>query len=58
MAYQQLTLEERSMIYGFCKAGFSITEIAIELNRHKSSISRELKRNRGDRGYRPKQANQ
>jgi len=58
MAYQQLTLEERSMISGFCKAGFSITEIAIELDRHKSSISRELKRNKGNRGYRPKQANQ
>jgi len=58
MAYQQLTLEERTMIYGFCKVGFSITEIAVELNRHKSTISREIKRNTGKRGYRPKQANE
>lgn len=57
MTYQQLTLEERTMISGFCKVGFSITEIAIELNRHKSTISREIKRNTGKRGYRPKQVN-
>ena len=31
MAYQQLTLEERTMIYAFCKAEYSITEIAEEL---------------------------
>jgi len=58
MAYQQLTLEERSMIYGFCKAGFSISKIANELNRHKSTISREIKRNTGKRGYRSKQADE
>jgi len=58
MAYQQLTLEERSMIYGFCKAGFSNNQIAQELGRHKSTIGRELKRNKGMKGYRPKQANE
>lgn len=58
MAYQQLTLEERTMIYGFCKVGFSISEIARELNRHKSTISREIQRNTGKRGYRPKQADE
>jgi len=58
MAYQQLTLEERSMIYGFCKAGFSNNQIAQELGRHKSTIGREFKRNKGMKGYRPKQANE
>ncbi len=58
MTYQQLTLEERAMIYGFCKARFSIIEIAEEMNRNKSTISRELRRNRGKKGYRPKQANE
>jgi len=58
MTYQQLTLEERTMIYGFCKAGFSLSEIANELNRHKSTISREIHRNTGKRGYRPQQADE
>lgn len=58
MTYQQLTLEERTMMYGFCKAGFSNNEIAKELGRHKSTIGRELKRNKGMKGYRPKQANE
>lgn len=56
MTYRQLTQEERYLIYAFCKAGFSITEIAHEMGRHKSTISREMKRNKGMRGYRPKQA--
>ena len=58
MAYQQLTLEDRTMIYAFCKAEYSITAIAEELGRDKSTISREIKRNTGNRGYRPKQANE
>lgn len=58
MTHQQLTLDERAMIYGFCKAGFSNIEIAKELGRHKSTIGREIKRNRGMKGYRPKQANE
>ena len=35
----------------------TVSEIARQLNCHRSSIYRELKRNRGKRGYRPKQAN-
>lgn len=35
----------------------SISEIARIIGCHKSTISREIKRNRGCRGYRPKQAN-
>jgi IS30 family transposase len=58
MTYQQLTLEERSILYGLRKAGFSINEVAKEIDRDKSTISRELKRNTGKKGYRPKQANE
>jgi hypothetical protein len=38
------------------KAGFLQTAIATEIGVHKSTISRELRRNRGKKGYRPKQA--
>ena len=54
--YTQLTQEQRYQIYAFLKAGFLQTEIASEIGVHKSTISREIKRNRGKRGYRPKQA--
>lgn len=56
MSYRQLTQEERFQIAAFCKANFSTKEIACDLNRDKSTIYRELKRNTGQRGYRPKQA--
>ena len=55
--YSQITEHERYQILANRKAGFSISQIADELGRNKSSIQRELKRNSGDRGYRPKQAN-
>ena len=38
------------------KAGHDQTQIAKLLDRHKSTISREISRNRGLKGYRPKQA--
>jgi len=38
------------------KAGHYQTQIANLLDRHKSTISRELSRITGSRGYRPKQA--
>jgi len=56
--YTQLTQEQRYQIYALLKAGHNQTEIAILINVHKSTISRELRRNRGPRGYRPKQAHQ
>lgn len=56
MRYYQLTENERYQIYALKKAGHSQSEIAEVLGRHPSTISRELKRNRGLRGYRPKQA--
>lgn len=54
--YCQLAQEQRYQIYALMKAGFKQSEIARELQVHKSTISRELKRNRGGRGYRPQQA--
>ena len=38
------------------KAQHNITQISVLLGRNKSTISRELHRNAGSRGYRPKQA--
>src|ERR1700760_687469 len=55
-SYQQLTQDQRYQIYAFLKAGFSQSHTARELGVDKSTICRELKRNRGQRGYRPKQA--
>lgn len=54
--YTQLTQEERYQIQALMKAGHNQTEIAEVLGRHKSTISRELRRNHGLRGYRPRQA--
>ncbi len=56
--YIQLTQEERYHISVLCKEGFSKTEIAKKINRHISTISRELNRNTGKKGYRPKQAHE
>ncbi|KMQ50400.1 transposase [Chitinispirillum alkaliphilum] len=54
--YQHLALEERYMIYQLLKKGFSIRAISRLLNRSASTVSREIKRNKGKRGYRFKQA--
>ncbi len=56
MGYKQLTYNERYLINKLLKTGFNQTEIAKEVGVHKSTISRKLKRNRGKRGYRHKQA--
>lgn len=56
--YSQLTQEQRYHISGLRKAGNSQTSIADAVGVHKSTISREISRNRGDCGYRPKQAHQ
>ncbi len=56
MRYKQLTQEERYQIHAYLKAGFNQSEIALEMNRDKSTISREILRNTGLRGYRPQQA--
>ena len=48
----QLTQEERYQIESLLKMGHQQSEIAVVLKRHKSTISREVRRNRGLRGYR------
>lgn len=58
MSYIHLTQEERYQIYAYLKSGKSPSEISILLERSKSTVSRELGRNMGMRGYRPKQAHQ
>ena len=54
--YSHLTQAERHQISSLLKANCTKTEIANILNRHKSTIGREIERNTGKRGYRPKQA--
>ncbi len=54
--YTQLTQEQRYQIEALKKAGLTQTEIAEQMGVHKSTISREVCRNRGQRGYRAKQA--
>ena len=56
--YHQLTQEQRYQIYALKKTKHSLSEIAVVIGVHKSSVSRELKRNRGQRGYRPQQAHE
>ncbi len=45
MPYQHLTLEERSMMAPMWILGWSIRDIATQLGRAPSTISRELRRN-------------
>ena len=54
--YTQFPQEERYQIEALLKAGHPQNGIATLLKRHKSTISREVRRNCGLRGYRPKQA--
>lgn len=54
--YKQLTYDKRCQIYILNKSGFGQQSIADSLEVSQGTISRELKRNRGDRGYRHPQA--
>jgi transposase, IS30 family len=54
--YKQLTLEQRYQIYALLKAGHLRTEIGAIIGVDKSTITRELKRNRSKRSYRPQYA--
>ena len=56
MSYHHLTYESRCQIYALKSTGLLQKEIARQLNVHPGTISRELKRNSGARGYRIKQA--
>ena len=55
-SYQQLTPEERYQIYALKTAGHPQHRIARQLGRDPATISRELRSNRGQHGYRPHQA--
>ena len=54
--YTQLTQEQRYQIYALMKAGLNQTQTASIVGVDKSTVSRELQRNTGGRGYRPQQA--
>jgi IS30 family transposase len=56
MTYKHLSQAERYQIHALMEAGHDQSQIARVLDRNKSTISRELSRNTGSRGYRPKQA--
>ena len=51
-----MTEIERYQIKAYLTAGYTQKTVAYELNRTPSTISRELKRNKGLRGYRPQLA--
>ena len=55
-AYKQRVYSSRCQIFTLIQTGKSQSEIAILLGMHKSTISRELKRNSGQKGYRHEQA--
>lgn len=54
--HRHLRAEDRGVIYRMNKAGKTQTEIAYAIGFSQSTVSKELKRNRGKRGYRHKQA--
>jgi IS30 family transposase len=49
--YHQLTSDERNILAALRQARYSQAEIARVLNRHRSTISRELRRNRREDGW-------
>ncbi len=56
MSYTRVTGEERRLIHNWRQEGKGVREIAGLLGRAPSTVSREVSRNTGGRGYRPKQA--
>lgn len=57
MTYEHLIGEERYQIYALRRQGISTAVIALELNRSRSTITRELNRNTGTKGYKLAKAN-
>jgi IS30 family transposase len=53
MKYKQLTPEERYTISSYRKTGLSVSQIAKEMDRHRSTIYREVKRHLRQGAYRP-----
>ena len=58
MSYAQLTREQRYQIKALLDTKMPQWKIAVAIGTAPSTISRELKRNRGKRGYRPSQAHE
>ena len=58
MHYQQLTRDQRYIIYALKREGFSQAYIARRVGVHRSTVGREFKRNKHKRGWRPKLADQ
>ena len=58
MTYKRMTEADRRHIHRWRQEGDGQRELARRLGRAASSISRELSRNTGGRGYRPKQAHE
>ena len=56
--YTHLTQCERYQILAFLQSGKSISSIATQLGRDKSTLYRKVNRNKGFRGYRPQQAHE
>ena len=54
--YRRVTDEERLLMQAYLAEGLSFSAIASKLGFDRSTISREVARNSGDRGYRVKQA--
>ena len=57
-SHKQLTKEQRYQIAALKKARHNNKTIASLVGVSESTISREIKRNSGNRGYRPEQAHQ
>lgn len=57
MSYKHLDYAERYYIYTALKEQTPIADIAKSINRHPSTLHREINRNTGKKGYRYKQAN-
>ncbi len=53
MNYTHLTQDERYQIHALKRQGVNLARIGAELQRNRSTISRELKRNAGEAGYKP-----
>ena len=54
--YRRIKYEDRCQIYALSKRGSSQESIAEVLGVSQSAVSREIHRNRGERGYRFKQS--
>ena len=55
-SYSHLSLEERCRLRGMMEMSLGVSEIARRLGRHRSTVQRELGRNRCVDGYRPDSA--